>query len=96
MQRTCLKTSFVTFHAALLKTRLASSMLTPSAKQQYSWMQKRIKFAYQSTKQLKFEYYLLNLPRTYAPHHLDKSPGWHTASVPSGPTCMQPIVGRPQ
>jgi hypothetical protein len=36
-------------------------------------MQKTIKFTCQSTKQLKFETYLLNLPRTYAPHHPDRS-----------------------
>jgi hypothetical protein len=50
------------------------------------YMQKRIKFACQSTKQLKFESYLLNLPRTYAPHHPDRNPGRHTASASSGTT----------
>jgi hypothetical protein len=95
MQQACLKASFITFRVALLKRRLASSSLTPLAKQYYSWMKKRIKLACQSTKQLKFESYLLNLPRTYAPQHLGRCPGRHTASVPSGPTCMQPIVGCP-
>jgi hypothetical protein len=47
-------------------------------------MQKRIKFTCQSTKQLKLESYLSNLPRTYAPCHPDRSPGRHTASAPVG------------
>jgi hypothetical protein len=50
----------------------------------------------QSTKQLKFESYLLNLPRTYAPHHLDRSPSRHTASAFSGSMSMQPVIGHPR
>jgi hypothetical protein len=68
MQRACLKVSLITLHLALLKMRLASSSLTPSAKRYCSCMQKRIKFACKITKQLKFESYLLNLPKTYSPH----------------------------
>jgi hypothetical protein len=55
-------------------------------------MKKRIKFTCQSTKQLKFETYLLNLRRTYAPHHPDRRPGRCTASVPIGSTSAQPVV----
>jgi hypothetical protein len=46
-------------------------------------MQNRIKFAAQTINQLKFESYLLNLPRTYAPHHPDMNSGRHMTSVPS-------------
>jgi hypothetical protein len=88
MQRACLKASLITFHAALLKASLASSSLTPSAKRLYSCMEKRIKFACQSTKQLKFESCVLNIPGTYAPRRLDRSLGRHMASMPSGPMSM--------
>jgi hypothetical protein len=42
-RQACLMVSFITFHAALLKTMLAVSKLTPSAKQKWSCMQERIK-----------------------------------------------------
>jgi hypothetical protein len=96
MQRACLKASFITFHEALLKMRLASSSLMPSAKRLYSGMQKRIKFACKSKKQLKFESYLLKLPRTYTPCHPDRCPGQCTASASTGPTCVQHVVGCPR
>jgi hypothetical protein len=48
-------------------------------------MQKRIKFASQSTKQLKFETYLLILPRTSLPQHPKRGLDWHTTSTPVGP-----------
>jgi hypothetical protein len=40
--------SFITLHAALLKTMLAISMLMPSTKQKCSNVQERIKIAQQS------------------------------------------------
>jgi hypothetical protein len=46
---------FITFHAALSKTMLAISKLTPSAKQKCSCVQERIKIAQQNKKQVKFE-----------------------------------------
>jgi hypothetical protein len=42
-------------------------------------LQKRIKFACQSKNQLKFEIYLLNLPRTSSPRYLGRSSTWHIA-----------------
>jgi hypothetical protein len=45
---------------------------------------KKIKFIRQSIKELKFESYILNLPRTYAPRHPDRSPDRCTTSTPSG------------
>jgi hypothetical protein len=50
-----LTVSFITFRATLLKTMLAVSKLTPSAKQKWPCVQERIKIAQQSKKQVKFE-----------------------------------------
>jgi hypothetical protein len=48
-------------------------------------MEKGIKFTCQSTKQLKIESYLLNIPRTYVPRYPNRNPGLCTASVLVGP-----------
>jgi hypothetical protein len=50
-----LMTSFITLRAALLKTMLAISLLTPSAKRKCSYVQGRIKSAQHRQKQLKFK-----------------------------------------
>jgi hypothetical protein len=96
MQQACLKASLITLLATMLNTRLASTSLTPSATRKCSCMQKRIKFVCQSKKQLKFETYLLNLPRTSSTWHPRRSLGQHTVWVPSGSMSMQPLFGRPQ
>jgi hypothetical protein len=48
-------TSFITFHATLLKTMLVVSKLTPSAKRKCSCVQEKIKIVQQSKKQIKFK-----------------------------------------
>jgi hypothetical protein len=63
----------ITLHAVLLNTKMVSTSLTPSTKQKCSCIQERIKFACQSIKQLKFEIYLLNLPRTSSSRHHGRS-----------------------
>jgi hypothetical protein len=45
--------SFITFRAALSKTMLATSKLTPFAKRKCSCVQERIKVAQKSKKQVK-------------------------------------------
>jgi hypothetical protein len=88
--------SFITFRAVLLNTEIASTSLTPSAKRKCFCMQKRIKFACQSKKQLKFEIYLLKLPRTSSPWHPGRSLGRRTAWVPSGSMSVQLPIDRPR
>jgi formate dehydrogenase maturation protein FdhE len=46
---------FITFRAALSKTMLVISKLTPSAKQKCSRVQERIKIVQQNKKQVKFK-----------------------------------------
>jgi hypothetical protein len=88
------KASLTTFHATLLNTRLASTSLTPSVKRKCSYMQKRIKFVCQSKKQLKFETYLLNLPKTSLLWHHERSHGQRTTWASSGSTNVQPLIDR--
>jgi hypothetical protein len=47
--------SFITFYAALSKTMLAVSKLTPSTKQKCSCVQERIKIVHQSKIQVKLK-----------------------------------------
>jgi hypothetical protein len=91
----CLKASLITFCVALLNTELASASITPSIKRKCSFLQKKIKFTCQSTKQLKFENYQLNLPRISSPRHPERSPSWHTTWAPSGSLSVQLLIVLP-